>query len=77
MEVVHEDQPTEVVVEATPKAEVISPVIANITPPREQVNTDEECAIVSGFEEGGLIPTDEVVGCFSNEPNLEADYDMV
>lgn len=59
--VVHEDQPAEVVFETT------------ISPP---INIDEECALATKFD-GGLIPTEEVVGSLSNEPNLEADFDRV
>lgn len=47
-------------------------------PLRVQVDVDVECALVTQLEEqGGLMPTEEVVGSFFNEPYLEPDYERV
>lgn len=44
----------------------------------EHINVDAECALATQLEEqGNLMPIEEVVGSFVNEPDLEADYERV
>lgn len=51
-------------------------VVEVVSPPRANVDIDEECALATQLDECGLMPTEEV-GNFSNEPDLEAKFDRV
>lgn len=48
------------------------------TPLRAQMNVDAECALVAQLEEQGHhMATNEVVGNFVNELDIEAEYEQV
>lgn len=48
------------------------------TPQRAAINVDNECASVAQLEEqSNLMDTDEIVGSFVNEPDIEAECEHV